>query len=130
LGNSPAGIPYSVSSHSASTSSMYHSVTSSASNTSVNSSAIMVAPTACTPSFTVHSYVTVGTTFSLINITPTTSGDTFTAGSAIFGCTTTGWSGAGSPDTCSATASAQLAAGTPFTLSTAAIAGPQAFVLA
>jgi hypothetical protein len=116
-GAAPVGIPYAISGHVLGYANvLYASPSSAVQSTTVNATTVVVAPTACTPSFTIYSYAAETATFTLETV-KTPSLNTYVVDSAISGasCTTAAWS-SGNAKTCTATASAQIPAGTPLTL--------------
>jgi hypothetical protein len=126
----PSGIPYTVTGHGVGTSIEYASVAGTSSSTSIASPEVALVPTACTPSFTIYSWVPSSITFTLMNVIPDTE-TPFSAGSAISGasCTTSAWT-MGSPETCTATASGSISALTLITLEASAASANAIYVLA
>lgn len=85
-GASPVGVPYSIIAHSLGTSTYYASPVGPVQSTTLQSMLISLAPTACTPSMTIYSFGVSGGTFSLIQVTPSSSSSTYTAGNSIMSC--------------------------------------------
>jgi len=121
-GNSPRGIPYSTAVHdfiAGAGTALYFppGANSGTEDTSITTSDIVIAPTACTPSMKIYSYSSASATFTLYSVTMSTDNDsTLSVGSMIASCNA-GASSANSPTTCTVTASAAVSAGTVMTLS-------------
>jgi len=116
-GGAPYGIPYSIGAHVMSNlSSTYSSPAGSGgSPTSINSSAIVIAPASCTPSMTIYSYAPTAGTFTLDSVTTNSTSSTFTPGFSIMSCAV-GISSGGTVQSCSVTAPGTVSAGTVMTL--------------
>ena len=132
-GAAPAGIPYSITSHLVINSSLdYGSPTSSTQAVALGSITTAMAPTACTPSFTIYSYVPFSETFTLHEVTGAGL-NTFTLGIAVPGasCTASSWS-SDAAITCSAKASGTVPAGTLLTMvpETVTSSGTEAYMMA
>jgi hypothetical protein len=113
-GANPIGIPYTVAGHLFATSIYYYSPTGNQSST-LTDLGTAIAPTACTPSMTIYSYVPLAETWTLGSVTPTSSSNTWTLGSSLASCPTSPASGS-TPQTCSTTALSQVNAGTIMTI--------------
>jgi hypothetical protein len=114
-GASPSGIPYTVAGHSISSITYYSPTGNQQGSLSVLGTAI--APTACTPSMTIYSYVPLDETWTLGSVTPISSTSTWNtpAPTPLVSCNTTAASGS-TPHTCSVTASSTVSAGTIMTI--------------
>jgi len=128
-GTVPAGIPYTVMYHNATSTTQYLNPVTSMLVASTNASTMLLqvttlAPTSCTPSLTVYSLSsTTGRTF-YIDTVPLASDSIGAAGGTptqIASCSISGGSSGGTPSTCTVTASTPVAALTGLTIEMTAI---------
>ena len=108
-GGSPAGIPYSVSGFLVSNAQQFYYGLNS--ETGLPEALYLpIAPTACKPSMTIWSYVPQGETWTVSEVTTSTS-QTWSLGSSVISCST-GASNGSTAQECSTTASGTVSAGT------------------
>ncbi|WP_345080372.1 hypothetical protein [Nemorincola caseinilytica] len=119
-GASPSKIPYAVSGNTTVVSGTgYYSPTNSVQQSNLNAAGLVTvtAPTTCTPTMTITSYVPSAMTWNLYSVAPSTSSSTFATSTLVGTCSTTAASG-GVPTTCVITG-VSVSAGTILTLSVA-----------
>ena len=117
-GSSPTGIPMSISGHTGAAA--WNNPATSAQQTTLNGTAVVVAPAACKPSMTIWSYSDASTTWSLYSVSPSTTSSTWTQGIVIIACTTASFGGA----SCTATAGSAVSVGTLMTLTSGTGSAP------
>jgi hypothetical protein len=119
-GSSPSGIPYAVAGHTGAAA--WNSPASGIQQVSLNAEVTIVLPTTCTPSMTIYSWNGNSVNWNLYEVTPSTSSVTWTLGSSVINCTTSGNTTAA--QTCTASAAAPYPAGTVLTLGDSADTAP------
>ncbi len=117
-GASATGIPLSIAGHSGAAA--FNSPTSGSQQVTLNGMATAVVPASCKPSMTIYNYSGATTTYAICEVTPSTTSNTWTAGSSVISCTSSSASGA----TCSATAGSVVSAGAILTLTSGSCATP------
>jgi hypothetical protein len=123
-GANPTAVPVTTSTGTLSVAStLYLSPIASTASSSLGSSALTILSTSAAPSFSIYSFNSNSITFTLYTVTNTAG--TYSLGSSIGSCTTSGWS-AGSPTSCSFTAPTSIAAGTLLTIVTSSVTATSA----
>lgn len=130
-GQAPAGIPFTAGSHNFTTGSNVFTtpVGNGAAVSTISTSNTAIVPVACTPSLTIYSFGPTGGTFNLDSVIMNSTGISFTEGTSLMSCTV-GPSAGGAVQTCTATLSNQIDAGTVLTLNPPAQANSSAFYTA
>jgi hypothetical protein len=118
-GASPTGIPLRVGGNTGAA--IWNTPGGNEQQATLNALPATLAPISCTPSLTVYSYTGTSITWTLISVNPSTSSPTWTPGSTIISCSTTGTAGS----TCTATGSTdQVSQGTVMILTTSTQTAP------
>lgn len=119
-GTTPAGVPYSVETHLIGVGGVngiiYLTMTGINVNTALNVANTTIAPSSCKPSVTMYSYLGASSTWGLFNVSVSNQSNTFTLGSQITTSPSTCTTSATAGNSCTITASSNVAAGTVLTL--------------